>query len=244
MSKPIIGILSARTYHPSAGPIPVLAEYVNRSYCAGVEKGGGIPLILPVTSHKDEMERLLSLCQGLLLPGGLDVDPCFYGEDPLPVIGTIDHETDLFSIWAVQTAVDRGMPILGICRGLQLANVALGGSLYQDLTLKTGTHILHAQRQERDSLIHEVTIKPGCRVAALLGTESIRTNTMHHQCAKDPGRGLAVTAQTKDGIPEAMESADGQIILVQWHPEELLESEPRMLALFSDLITRAQKTME
>ena len=243
MTKPIIGVLSSRTYHPSVGPMPVLAEYVNRTYCAGVEKGGGIPLIIPVTSDREQLTRLLSLCQGLLLPGGEDVDPCFYGEDPLPVLGTVDHETDQCWIWAVEIAVEKKLPIFGICRGLQLANVALGGSLWQDLSLKNKEHFLHYQHQNRASLLHEGSICPDSRLTKLLGTESIYTNTMHHQCAKEPGRGLTVTARTRDGIPEAMESADGQILLVQWHPEELLESEPRMLALFEDLVKRALQNL-
>ncbi len=238
MSKPIIGILGARMVS-TAGPVPVQTDYVNRAYCAAVEKGGGIPLLVPVPSTIEDGLEALSLCQGILLPGGIDVDPRFYGEDPLPVIGVLDAEVDRFWIAAVKFAVEKKIPVLGICRGLQLANVALGGSLYQDIAQKNKDHFLHTQRQNRDYLMHQVLIQKESRLASILGTESIYTNTMHHQCAKEPGQGLTVTAWTRDQIPEAMESDDGQILLVQWHPEELLESEPRMVALFSDLVKRA-----
>ena len=218
------------------------ADYVNRAYCAAVEKGGGIPVVLPVPVRIEDGLESLALCQGLLVPGGLDVDPRFYGEDPLPVLGTLDADMDRFWIAAVKFAKEKGLPVLGICRGLQLVNVALGGSLYQDISQKNKEHFLHTQRQNRDYLMHEVVIRGDSRLASLLGAETIFTNTMHHQCVKEPGQGLAVTAWTRDQIPEAMESADGQFILVQWHPEELLESEPRMLALFSDLAERSVRT--
>lgn len=238
MTKPIIGILGARMTN-TGGPVPVMADYANHSYCAAIERAGGLPFLLPVPETPSDSDPLLALCDGILLPGGLDVDPRYYKEDPLPVLGIIDAPMDAFWIHAVEYAIQKSIPLFGICRGLQLANVALGGSLYQDITLKTPHPMLHTQRQNRDYLMHHVSIQPDSRLAALLGTTSIYTNTMHHQCVKVPGKNLFVTAQTNDGIPEAMESPDGAILLVQWHPEELLISEPRMLALFKDLVERA-----
>ena len=133
------------------------------------------------------------------------------------------------------------MPVLGICRGLQLVNVAFGGSLYQDLSYMNPDHMLHSQKQNRDQLIHQVSVDADSYLASVLGTGSVYTNTMHHQCVKTPGEGLKITARTADGIPEAMETADGQFILVQWHPEELQDSEPRMRGLFKDLVEKAAK---
>jgi putative glutamine amidotransferase len=239
MSKPIIAIPGAQTDVGSS--VSVMADYTNHAYCAGVEKAGGIPILLPIPQHLEDLDPVLETCQGILLPGGIDVDPRFYNEDPLPVLGTINAEMDRFWIHVTMYAVQKKLPLLGICRGLQLANVALGGSLYQDLSMKNPSHMLHSQKQNRDYLMHLVTIEEGSRLAELLKTTSLYTNTMHHQCVKEPGRGLRITARTNDGIPEAMESEDGNILLVQWHPEELLTTEPRMLALFGSLVERAGK---
>lgn len=241
MAKPIIGILGAQVLNNNSGAAPVVADYCNHAYSASVEKAGGIPLLLPLPSDIHDLEPVLSLCQGLLVPGGIDVDPRFYHMDPLPVLGAVNEHLDRFWIHAVHFALSRRLPILGICRGMQLVNVALGGSLYQDLFLKNPNHILHMQHQNRDYLMHLVHITPDSRLAGLLGTDAIYTNTLHHQCVHIPGEGLTVTAQTSDGIPEAMENQDGSIMLVQWHPEELIVSEPRMLALFKDLINRAKQ---
>lgn len=240
MKKPIIAVLGARLTLRDR-PIPVTVDYANHAYCAAVEQAGGIPLLLPVPENPEELDSVLALCQGLLLPGGFDVDPRFYHEEPTPFLGTLDEVMDRFWIHAAEYALERGLPVLGICRGLQLANVAFKGSLYQDLSLKNPEHFLHVQKQSRDYLMHRVTIEPNSRLAEILGTACIYTNTMHHQCVKEPGRGLRITAYTGDGIPEALETEDGQFILVQWHPEELLACEPRMKNLFTDLVNRSAK---
>lgn len=239
MDRPVIGILGMRTIDAS-GNVPVMRDFTNAAYCAAVQRGGGVPLIIPATTSTDDVERLLACCQGLLLPGGIDVDPRLYHEDPLPELGEVDLHTDRLWIAACTKALELNLPVLGICRGLQLVNVTLGGSLHQDLSLANPHHLLHAQKQGRDYPMHRIEIDAESRLAQILGTTSLFTNTLHHQCVKDAGRGLTVVARTSDGIPEALESPDGRIILVQWHPEELLESEPRMLGLFADLVQRAQ----
>lgn len=238
-SKPWIAILGSHAVN-SNGTVSVMTDYVNHAYCAAVEAAGGIPILLPVLIDETEMDPILDRCQGLLIPGGFDVDPKFYNEDPMPQLGTLDTDMDRFWIHAARYALEKGIPVLGICRGMQLVNVAFGGSLYQDLSMMNPQHFLHSQKQNRDYLMHEVQIDEDSRLCELLGTTSIYTNTMHHQCVKEPGEGLRITARTRDGIPEAMETADGQFILVQWHPEELTVSEPRMRSLFYDLVKRAE----
>lgn len=240
MKKPVIGILGAHMSN-NGGPAPVPADYVNHAYCAGVENAGGIPVLLPVLKDPKDSDPLLTMCDGLLIPGGVDVDPRFYNEDPSALLGSIDSAMDLFWIHAAKYALEHKMPVLGICRGLQLVNVAFGGSLYQDLSYMNPDHMLHSQKQNRDQLIHQVSVDADSYLASVLGTGSVYTNTMHHQCVKTPGEGLKITARTADGIPEAMETADGQFILVQWHPEELQDSEPRMRGLFKDLVEKAAK---
>lgn len=242
MSKPFIAVLGSHMTS-TGGYVPVMTDYVNHAYCAAVEAAGGIPIMLPVPKEPEDMEPMLDFCQGLLIPGGFDVDPKFYHEDPMPQLGTLDAEMDRFWIYAADYALKKQIPVLGICRGLQLVNVAFGGTLYQDLSMMNPQHFLHTQKQNRDYLMHEVQIDEDSRLCELLGTTSIYTNTMHHQCVKEPGNGLRITARTRDGIPEALETADGQFILVQWHPEELTVSEPRMCALFQDLVKRASSRL-
>ena len=192
--------------------------------------GGPAPVPADYVNH--------AYCAGVENAGGIPIllpvlkDPA----DMDPVLAM-----DRFWIHAANYALEHKMPVLGICRGLQLVNVAFGGSLYQDLSYKNQDHMLHSQKQNRDYLIHQVTMDADSHLASILGAEPVYTNTMHHQCVKEPGKGLKITAHTADGIPEAMETDGGQFILVQWHPEELQDSEPRMRGLFKNLIEKASK---
>ena len=240
MGRPIIGILSSRSDIPLPGGPNLSIEYASVAYCRAVVRGGGTPLLLPVTPEPELAEQMFAQCDGILFPGGVDVDPRFYGEAPDPMLGTVDSTMDRFWLQVLDFALDHKLPLLGICRGMQLVNVGLGGSLYQDLVRRGVPSYLHSQKQSRDYLMHQVKLTPGSRLSAVLGEESVYTNTMHHQCVKEPGKGLKRVAQTDDGVPEALESEDGQIMLVQWHPEALLETEPRMCRLFEDLIERCR----
>ena len=222
MGRPIIGVLSSRSDIPLPNGQNLSIEYASVAYCRSVVQGGGTPVLLPVTPEADLAEQMFALCDGILFPGGVDVDPRFYGEAPDPMIGAIDSTMDRFWFQALEFALAHKLPLLGICRGMQLVNVGLGGSLYQDL-VRRGVHsYLHSQKQSRDYLMHEVSLVPGSRLSKVLGEEPVYTNTMHHQCVKELGKGLKLVAQTGDGVPEALESEDGQIMLVQWHPEALL----------------------
>lgn len=239
MKKAIIGVLGAQGTVQSAG-ISVKTAYANEAYCQAISRAGAIPLILPVTDDQEQATYMFRLCSGFLFPGGEDVDPRFYNEAPHPLLGTVNQITDRFWLWALSYAQEYSLPILGICRGMQLINVALGGSLYQDLSAREQSSQLHLQKQGRDYLMHKVLINKNSKLSRILGAEQIYTNTMHHQCVKDLGDGLAISAQTEDGLVEALENSDSSIILVQWHPEELLDSEPRMRKLFVDLIARTR----
>lgn len=123
MKKPVIGILGAHMSN-NGGPAPVPADYVNHAYCSGVENAGGIPILLPVLKDPTDMDPVLAMCDGLLIPGGVDVDPRFYGEDPSPLLGSLDSAMDRFWIYAANYALEHNMPVLGICRGAALVNVA------------------------------------------------------------------------------------------------------------------------
>ncbi len=240
MKKPIIGVVLAQMQSPMPKAVHMM-QYVNETYFRGIEEGGGIPLGLPFMEDLEDIKPLLALCDGFLLPGGVDVDPRCYGEDPHMTIGAVGYKADLYWIEVTRYAVEHKKPILGICRGLQVANVALGGSLYQDVSLKEGTVQTHQQKQERSYPLHRVTIKAESHLAKVLEGESIYTNTLHHQCAKKLGQGLELVAESGDGVPEGIESPDGLILLVQWHPEDMRTTEPRLRNLFSDLVARAKQ---
>jgi glutamine amidotransferase class-I domain protein len=140
----------------------------------------------------------------------------------------------------VRMAKSMGLPMLGICRGTQLTNVALGGSLCQDISLFCEHPLLHTQRHSADAPLHQVALQSGSRLSCLFGAETVFTNSTHHQCVDMPAPGLKITARTSDGVPEGLESDDGQVVLVQWHPETLCRTDARMLRLFEDLVGRAR----
>lgn len=241
--RAIIGILGSQGKNSLPWTV-VKTDFVNEAYSKAVISSGGVPLILPPVGDKTHWDQLCELCDGFLFPGGEDIDPSLYGEDILPVSGSVNIQTDLFWKWVYEYAVTRHKPILGICRGMQMINVAAGGSLYQDLSLRGQPSLLHNQKQERGDPIHWIRLKEGSVLARILGTEKTRTNTMHHQCIKEAGKGLEITAWAADGVSEGLENKDGSVLLVQWHPEEMLISEPRMEGLFRHLIHLAEQGTE
>ena len=243
MKKPIIGIMgSSFKRNGTGGDTPV--AFVNESYLKAIILNGGIPFIIPVQGNREDVSQLVELCGGLLFPGGGDVDPYIYGEEVHVLCGPVKKHEDELWIEAERLAEKKRIPVLGICKGKQLVNVSRGGSLYQDLSEFDSKLILHRQQQGRDYLSHKVSISQDSLLSKILGTSHIYTNSMHHQCVKRIAADLKITASTSDSIPEAMESNDGRIVLVQWHPEELLTSEPRMNKLFGWLVNKAMAKME
>jgi putative glutamine amidotransferase len=162
-------------------------------------------------------------CDGLLLTGGEDVHPSWYGAAPSPLLIPPSRERDLFELALFAVARQRQLPILGICRGIQLINVALGGTLFQDLPSEHPGTVDHSPVGGRDSRSHPVRFQPGSRVAGALQTTSVTVNSVHHQAIKDLAPGLVASGWTGDGLIEAVESSPGAswILAVQWHPEEM-----------------------
>lgn len=240
MKTPVIGVMLSESRSQMPGAIHKM-QHVNSAYLHAVEQAGGIPIGLPLVEDSEKFDRLLNLCDGFLLPGGADVDPHFYGQEPHPLLGRVNLVED--EIWAkvVFHSIETKKPLLAVCRGMQLLNTALGGTLYQDLSDFPAPTLLHRQSfQDRDYPMHKITLEGNSRLAAVLGTSEVCTNTLHHQCVDRCGEGLTVSAHTEDGVIEAVESRDGLLLAVQWHPEELQETVPCMKNLFSDLISRAQ----
>jgi len=211
---PIIGISGA---HASDG-----ATLVPSSYIRSVLRAGGVPVVLPINEHPDVLKKMVSLIDALIMTGGEDIDPQkYFNEQPIPGLGGINPERDAFDITLIQLAVERGIPILGICRGHQLMNVAFGGTLYQDLPSQINTGLLkHRQQAPSWYGTHRVELEKNSVLAKNLGKTSIVTNSFHHMAVKDVAPGFTVTGRTSDGVVEAMEkTGNPRIFSVQFHPE-------------------------
>ena len=211
-------------------------EQLNRAYVAAVTRAGGLPFILPTLDPTDAELALLSL-DGLLLTGGGDVEPGCYGAAPAAEVYGVEPERDAYEIALVKAAARAGVPLLGICRGVQLLNVALGGTLIQHLPEITGAP--HYVRDRWGEAVHSVEIAPDSLLAAVTGLEVLGVNSLHHQAVDGLGAGLRMVAYAPDGVGEAIEGTDGARLLgVQWHPE-LLPGSAAHEALFGWLVTEA-----
>ena len=207
-------------------------------YCRAVERAGGIPVLLPPV--KSLKQPLASLCQGLLLSGGGDPDPSLYGELPHPKLGKVDQERDHWELTLIHKAREEQIPILGICRGIQILNVALGGSLYQDLPSQYIEADEHWQKLPGEEVSHRVQIKESTMLFSLLEQNIIWTNSHHHQAIKKLALGLIISAQSDDGVIEGVEATGEHFILgVQWHPERLTTQESSRI--FAGFISACQK---
>jgi putative glutamine amidotransferase len=248
MNKPMIGVTvseirakedAQRVRHGE----PTQTEMtLGLSYMRAVERAGGLPVALPPL-RDENVGPLLGQLSGLLLTGGPDIDPACYGAEPHPELGPIDHDVDVFEIELCRQADRRGLPILGICRGSQVLNVARGGSLIQHLPDITDGTIEHRQSEPGDRTTHEVQVAPDSGLARTTGGGPVQVNSFHHQAIDRLGAGLRPVAWATDGVVEAVEDPDddGQLMLgVQWHAETLT-GEAEQLALFELLVRAAER---
>ncbi len=233
MKKPVIGIMG-NTFMTEVGMFNSTERvYANTAYVEAVLKNGGIPVVIPASVILTGPEEAMAFCDGLLFPGGEDLHPWYYEEEPLPVLGEIRPEIDKALFRAGQYAITRRIPMLGICKGHQFLNVLMGGSLYQDISLREKESLQHMQKRKRSYLTHRVEVLGETRLASALGAGKLETNSMHHQAVKKLGRGLKASAYAADGVIEALEDEGGLIMGIQWHPENLIDSAPAMNQLFS-----------
>ncbi len=215
-------------------------------YFKSIEQAGGIPLVIPPTDKEEALLDTLHRIDGLLLSGGADVNPLFAGEEPLPALGSINACRDYTELFLARAAYERQIPLFGICRGIQVLAMALGGRIHQDIYSvndDAGLHLpllKHSQNAPRWTATHSIKAEAGSRVAELLG-EEFAVNSFHHQAVADAGKYLKVTARAKDGVIEAVESTEEQYILgVQWHPEcPILNRDESMMPLFEDFTKAA-----
>jgi putative glutamine amidotransferase len=242
MMRPRIGITSWLREDPDG-----LERWagVRDTYTWAIRTAGGLPVILPAADGDPAvMAEYLEGLDGLLFPGGGDVAPAYYGEARDERCHEPDRERDFFEIHLARAALGRQTPVLGICRGLQVLNVAAGGTLYQDLTCRPGTLPNHAAGgEDRRKPIHPVRILPGTRLHAIMGvSESVVTST-HHQFVKDLAPGFRITAESpEDGVVEGIEDPGHPfLVAVQWHPERMYQDHPEHLALFQALVAAAER---
>jgi putative glutamine amidotransferase len=193
---------------------------LNAQYLTALDAAGATPVML-TPAHSDEALRgILSICHGLLLSGGEDVEPSRYGHSPHPALGDVNPARDAMEIAAVHEALGRRMPVLAICRGIQVLNVALGGTLYQDIPSELGGDLLHEQAAPWNVRWHAGRVQPGSSLERVFGTAELHINSFHHQAIRDLAPGLRATVWAEDGVIEGVEGIDHPWLCgVQWHPE-------------------------
>lgn len=241
MGRPVIGIVGNLLIEQAGFSPGMERSYVNNDYVAAVERAGGIPFILPVVRGQDVAERQTECVDALLISGGYDMDPLLYGEEPIRALEYVYRETDIFQLRTIKTALKRGQPILAICKGIQLLNVACGGTLYQDLGEIPGSFVKHSQNRKRSCPSHTVIAEGESLIAELFGS-AFPVNSYHHQALKEIGRGLVVTSRAMDGVVESVETEDDSFVVgVQWHPEMMLSGGDEMLPLFLRFAEAAER---
>ena len=196
---------------------------VNAAYVESVMRAGGVPIVLSPLIGAAHAAAAIDGLDGLLFTGGEDIDPSLYGAEPSPRLGTVDRNRDLFELATLAAARERRMPVLGICRGIQLINVACEGTLWQDLPSERPEGVDHNPKTPRNRQSHGIRVAPGTRAAAALGRTEFAANSFHHQAVRVLGAGLVATAWAGDDLIEAVEGAaeDWWLLAVQWHPEEM-----------------------
>ncbi|MGI6156866.1 MAG: gamma-glutamyl-gamma-aminobutyrate hydrolase family protein [Saccharofermentanales bacterium] len=210
-------------------------NYVNDTYVKAILQAGATPVMIPVMRERDRVAAILDVCDGILLTGGEDVSPLLFGEEPAKGIETISPFRDQFDLLLFEMAVDRKIPVMGICRGMQLINVALGGSLIQHIGDVDSVTLQHVQRASIHEGTHHIMIEPDSHLYDVLGARAL-VNSWHHQAIKELAPDLRAVARSTDGVIEAVESVGDDlppILGIQWHPEELAETVPAMARLFS-----------
>jgi len=239
--KPIIGIT------PSLQPDEKQC-YLWDAYVNGIVRAGGVPLILPCISDAESLQRYAEMIDGLLLSGGDDIEPIRYGEESLDGFEIESPTTparDIFEIELIRALEVVNKPILGICRGHQMLNVAFGGTLYQDLNVQLPREpkLRHFQASPWPTASHKVQLLPNSKLTEIMGAAALNVNTLHHQAVKEPGDGIVITGRTRDDVVESIERPQNKFIVgVQWHPELMATEDALWFRLFTALVNASSIT--
>ena len=245
--RPVIGV-TTQTLHAIHGIPEGLPEswVMNQRYFRAVMELGGVPWMIPlIPEDPATLREIFERLDGLLIPGGVDMDPQTYGEERTPLVGALDPARDATELQLTRWAMADGLPVLGLCRGAQVINVAAGGTLFQDIAAEipgAQPHDLYPTKGfPRTHLAHQVQLTAGTRLRDAFGADSAPVNSMHHQSVKRLGDGLVVSAVAPDGVVEAVELADpGKFVVgVQWHPEVFERNAPAVQSLFDQFISEA-----
>ena len=241
--RPVIG-LTTQTLHSIDGIPPALpASWVmNQRYFLAATSVGAVPWMIPLLDgDMDTLREIYERLDGVLIPGGVDINPLEYGEEVRPECGNLDPARDRVELQLSKWALEDGKPLLGLCRGLQVINVASGGTLWQDLASQSAAFHKHdyfpTTGFERNHLAHEVEVVAGTKLRGVFDAPRVMVNSMHHQGIKQLGRGLVASAIAPDGLIEAIEKQDDAfMVAVQWHPEVFEMTDPHFRHLFGSFI--------
>jgi putative glutamine amidotransferase len=236
MLKPLIGITCDYMISEAGLSLGQERNYVSKEFIDAVIEAGGVPVLIPIINKEEDMLKIMDCLDGIILSGGYDVNPIYYGEEPTKHVGFTYTPRDLCELFIVKAAIEKDMPILGISRGQQIMTVAFGGKLYQDISENPNAYINHYQRANINDIGHYVDIKPGTRLHKIFDAEKILVNSFHHQAAKVVPPNFIISATSSDGIVEAIEHTSKPIFAVQWHPEIMIKKHPIMLRIFEEFI--------
>lgn len=238
---PIVGVL-AHSENLDDGKLYA----VRATYVSAISRHGGLPVIAPPFEDEFAAEEFADFIDGLLVPGGVDIDPSLYGEQPHPGLGRVDHDLDQAEMQLIREAFRRDLPILGICRGIQSLVVALSGDLYQDLPSQRDGLRHEAREHGRAFLSHDMSVRPGSRLHEVLGRDTIGVNSLHHQGVRTLPEDLEPSGWSPDGLVEAVEAPSRRfVVAVQCHPEELWsQTEPAFSRLFARFVDAASTVSE
>lgn len=243
-SVPLIGVPCGLRYATGSRALPLHA--VGESYLRALTEAGAMPLIIPLVEDSTRLRAAYERLDGLLLAGGGDVDPAMYGEAPHPATRNIDRRRDEVEATLARWALASGLPILAICRGIQVLNVAAGGTLYQDVSDELPGALKHDYYPDypRTLTPHHVEVTRGSRLAAILSDADPPVNSLHHQGVRVPAPGLVVVARAPDGLIEGLEHPSHAFAVgVQWHPEERIDQDPPMRRLFGSYVEACSRSL-
>lgn len=244
MDRPLIGVTAGEIFNRDRPWSPATYGQTH-TYIDAVIYGGGVPIILPLTYDKSVLKAACAQLDGLLLSGGNDIHPQVYNQKPYESLIDLSDLRDSTDSYLLEQALARNIPILAICRGMQLLNIYWGGDLYQDIPTDLPDAMDHEASTKAENLshgAHNIALDPHSKLCAILKTPHIYTNSHHHQAVKNLGNGLVVSARSEDGVVEGIETADGRYIIgVQSHPESLIHKQPEWEQLFKDFVKQAQK---
>lgn len=226
--RPLIGVTGS-----PHGDDPIEGTIAGMAVTEAIYRNGGQPIVIPLSSHFETLLELVGRLDGLLLSGGNDIDPLYFGEQPMHGLGKIHPLRDELEVHLIQAMLHVNKPILGICRGCQILNVATGGDMYQDINTQVLNVIQHSQKAPRYHASHTIEVNTNSLLYQALQVQNLRVNSFHHQTNRNVSDGFQVTAVAPDGIVEAFESTKHSFVVgVQWHPENMIQVDEAANRLF------------